>query len=98
MATSADTQAMFDVPSFRPDVAFPCLTERMIRCIRSYRRKLLIELGRCAEADYDSGTQLSTAGQRGAEMFVVLAGSIAVYTENGRNHHSSLIELSPPQF
>jgi hypothetical protein len=36
MTTSADAQAIFDVPSFRPEMAFPCLTEDMIHCIRSY--------------------------------------------------------------
>ena len=79
---------MFDVPSFRAEMAFACLTEDMIRCIRSYG----------AEAEYDNGTQVSIAGEREASMFVVLTGSIEVYTDNGRNQHESLIELHPLQF
>jgi thioredoxin reductase (NADPH) len=86
--TVPDPQTAFDVPSFRPEMAFPCFTEDMIRCIRSYG----------TEAEYDNGTQVSTAGQREADMFVVLTGSINVYTENDRTQLESLIELGPLQF
>ena len=83
-----DPQTAFDVPSFQPEMAFPCLTEDMIRCIRSYG----------TEAEYDNGTQLSAAGQREADMFVVLTGSIQVYTVDDRRQLESIIELGPLQF
>jgi len=88
VTTIPDPQTAFDLPSFRPEMAFPCFTEDMIRCIRSYG----------AEAEYDNGTQVSTAGQREADMFVVLEGSINVYTNNDRTEPESLIELLPLQF
>ena len=88
MTTIPDPQTAFDLPSFRPEMAFPCFTEDMIRCIRSYG----------AEAEYDNGTQVSTAGQREADMFVVLEGSINVYTNNDRTEPESLIILLPLQF
>jgi hypothetical protein len=72
MTTLPDPQTAFDVPSFRPEMAFPYFTEDMIRCIRSYG----------TDAEYGDGTHLSTAGQREADMFVVLEGSIIVYVDN----------------
>ena len=86
MTTLPDPQTVFDVPSFRPEMAFPCLTEDVIRCIRSYR----------AEVEYDNGTQISTAGQREADMFVVLTGSINVYTVHDSSQLEPIIELGPP--
>ncbi len=47
-------------------MAFPSLTEEMIFCIRRYG----------GEVEYGNGKQLSAAGQREAEMFVVLTGGI----------------------
>jgi thioredoxin reductase (NADPH) len=88
MTMLPDPQAAFDVPSFRPEMAFPHFTEDMIRRIRSYG----------TEVEYDNGAQVSTAGQREADMFVVLTGSINVYTENDRTQTESLIELGPLQF
>lgn len=88
MITLPDPQTAFDVPSFKPEMAFPCFTEDMIRCIRSYG----------TEAEYGNGTQVSTAGQREADMFVVLTGSIEVYTVNDRSQLESMTELGPFQF
>jgi thioredoxin reductase (NADPH) len=69
-------------------MAFPFLTEDMLRCIRSYG----------AEDEYMSGIQVSTAGQREADMYVVLEGSINVYTQTGRTEPESLIQLVRLQF
>ena len=60
----------------------------MIRCIRSYG----------TEVEYDNGTQISTADQREADMFVVLTGGINVYTVDDRSQHEPIIELEPLQF
>ncbi|MBV8070583.1 MAG: FAD-dependent oxidoreductase [Acidobacteriaceae bacterium] len=88
MATPPDPQAAFDVPSFRPDMAFPYLTGDMIGCIRNY----------ATEREYDLGTQLSAAGQREADMFVILTGGIEVYTMDDSNQLESIIKLGPLQF
>ena len=88
MATLPDPQAAFDVPLFKPEMAFPCFTQDMIRCIRNYG----------TEVEYDNETQISTAGQREADMFVVLTGSINVYTVDDRSQPESIVELGPLQF
>jgi hypothetical protein len=66
----------------RPEMAFPCLTEDMIHCIRSYG----------TEVEYEYGTPISTAGQRQADMFVVLTGSINVYIIDDRSQLKLIIE------
>ncbi len=86
--TLPDPPTAFDVPSFQPEMAFPYLTEDMMNCIRGYG----------SEAEYDKGIQLSTAGQREADMFAVLTGGIQVYTLNDRRQFESIIELGPLQF
>jgi thioredoxin reductase (NADPH) len=88
MTNLPDPQSAFDLPAFRPEMAFPCLTEDMIRCIRSYG----------TEVEYPTGTQVSTAGQREADMFVVLTGSINVYAVDDRRKPESIIDLLPLQF
>jgi len=88
MVTLPDPQTAFDVPSFIPEMAFPFLTEDMLRCIWSYG----------AEDEYMNGIQVSTAGQREADMYVVLEGSIDVYTQTGRTEPESLIQLVRLQF
>jgi thioredoxin reductase (NADPH) len=88
MATLPDPQTAFDVPSFRPEMAFPCFTEDMIRCIRNYG----------TEVEYDNGTQISAVGQREAGMFVVLTGRIEVYMVDDRSRLEPIIELGPLQF
>lgn len=88
MTTPPEPSTTFDVPAFKPEMAFPSLTEEMVICIRRYG----------SEVEYDNGKQLSAVGQREAEMFVVLAGSIQVYTVDERSQLESIIELSPFQF
>jgi hypothetical protein len=85
MTTLPDPQTAFDVPSFRPEMAFPCFTEDMISCIRNYG----------TEVEYDNGTQISTAGQREADKFVILTGSIQVYTVDDRSQLEPIIAYYP---
>jgi thioredoxin reductase len=83
MATLPDPQTSFDVPSFRPELAFPYLTEDMVRSMGSYG----------TVDEYRNGIEVSTAGQREAYMYVVLEGGINVYTRSGRAEPESLIQL-----
>ncbi len=88
MTTLSEPPMAPDAPVFQPEMAFPSLTEEMIDCIRRYG----------TEVEYDKETQLSAAGQREADMFVVLSGAIQVYTLDGRSQLESIIELNPLQF
>jgi thioredoxin reductase (NADPH) len=79
---------MFDLPSFRPEMAFPSLTEDMVGCIRSYG----------TEEQYGSGAELWACNQREIEMFVVLSGSINIYTVNKSGETETVAEAGPLQF
>ena len=69
MATAfTDPSAQLDFPAFRPEMAFPPLTDAMIETIRAYG----------SEITEPAGTALYTRGERGTDMFVVLEGSVEV--------------------
>ncbi len=57
-----------NVPDFRPDLAFPRLTEEMVERLRSYSQ----------EETLPANHQLFTYGDRQVDMFVVLEGDIAI--------------------
>jgi thioredoxin reductase (NADPH) len=64
-----------NTPEFRPDLAFPRLTEEMVDRLRTYG----------TEESVPAGTQLFTHGARQVDMFVILEGGIdvALQAENG---------------
>ena len=57
-----------NVPDFRPDLAFPQLTEEMVERLRSYGR----------EETLPANVPLFTHGERQVDMFVVLDGEIDI--------------------
>jgi thioredoxin reductase (NADPH) len=57
-----------NVPEFRPDLAFPKLTDEMVERLRPYG----------VEESYDAGVPLFTHGARQVDMYVVLEGEIAI--------------------
>lgn len=64
------TQASaWNTPDFRPDLAFPTLTDEMIDRLRSYG----------SEETFPDGAVLFTQGQRQLDMFVVLEGGIDIF-------------------
>ncbi len=65
----------WNTPEFRPDLAFPKLTDDMVERLRSYGR----------EEKFAAGVTLFKQGERQADMFVVLLGEIeiSIPTENG---------------
>jgi thioredoxin reductase (NADPH) len=73
----------WNTPDFRPDLAFPKLTEEMVERMRSYAR----------EETLPANVPLFTRGERQVDMFVVLDGEIDVFlpTANGESkiisHH-----------
>lgn len=75
-------------PLFRPELAFPHLTDDMLVRLRSYGRE-----ERC-----ESGTILFTRGQRDVDMFVVLGGSIEVYVRAEDDTRTAVATLGERQF
>jgi thioredoxin reductase (NADPH) len=89
MATAfTDPSALLDFPAFRPEMAFPLLSDTMIETIRAYASEVL-EPG---------GTTIFSRGQRGADMFVVLEGNVSIYTGDEENTSDTVIDLGPNQF
>jgi thioredoxin reductase (NADPH) len=76
------------VPPFRPDLAYPDLTHEMIDRIRTYGT---------IESVPDQ-TTLFVRDARQVDMFVIIEGSIEVYTLAGRNDECFLQLLTPRQF
>ncbi|HEV2576703.1 MAG TPA: FAD-dependent oxidoreductase [Acidobacteriaceae bacterium] len=73
----------WNVPDFRPELAFPQLTEEMVERIRPYGREEIIP----------ANQHLFTRGERQVDMFVVLDGEVSIYlpADNGETkviaHH-----------
>lgn len=76
------------VPPFRPDLAYPDLTHEMIDRLRSYGTVEIVP----------DQTTLFACDARQVDMFVVVEGSIKVYTLAGPNHECLLQLLTPRQF
>jgi thioredoxin reductase (NADPH) len=89
MATPfTDPSALLDFPAFRPEMAFPLLTDTMIETIRAY----------ASEVMEPGGTTIFSRGQRGADMFVLLEGKVNIYTGDEENTSETVIDLGPHQF
>ena len=63
----------WNVPDFRPELAFPQLTEEMVERLRSYGR----------EEAFPANHHLFTRGERQVDMFVVLDGEVSIYLPVG---------------
>jgi thioredoxin reductase (NADPH) len=89
MATAfTDSSALLDFPAFRPEMAFPLLTETMFENIRPY----------ASEVMEPAGTTIFSRGQRGTHMFVVLEGKVNIYTGDEEKTSETVIDLGPNQF
>jgi thioredoxin reductase (NADPH) len=84
MTDNGDSKSSaWNTPDFRPDLAYPKLTEEMVERVRSYAR----------EETFPANVPLFTRGERQVDMFVVLDGEVAVSlpTANGESkiiaHH-----------
>lgn len=62
-----------NVPDFRPELAFPLLTEEMVERLRPYGR----------EETVPANHHLFTRGERQVDMFVVLDGEVSIYLPVG---------------
>lgn len=83
-----DPSALLDFPAFRPEMAFPLLTDTMIETIRVY----------ASEVMETAGTTIYPRGERGTDLFVVLEGNVNVYTGDEENTCETVVDLGPNQF
>jgi thioredoxin reductase (NADPH) len=89
MATAfTDPSAQLDFPAFRPEMAFPPLTDAMIETIRAY----------ASEVAEPAGITIFARGERGTDMFVVLEGNVTIYTGDDENKGETVIDLGDHQF
>ncbi len=77
-----------DLPAFRPEMAFPVLTDDMIACIRGY----------ADEISEPAGTRIFSRGQHDIAMFVVLDGGINVYAGDENGDVATVSDVGPNQF
>ena len=75
-------------PAFRPEMAFPFLTEEMLLRLASYGK----------EEEYEAGSPLWNRGEREVDMFVVLSGAVEVCAQDDNGEIVSLTVLHTRQF
>jgi thioredoxin reductase (NADPH) len=80
--------AQLDFPAFRPEMAFPPLTDDMIEIIRAYASDFTVP----------AGTAIYARGERGTDMFVVVEGNVNIYTGDERNASETVTDLGDHQF
>src|SRR6185437_15160298 len=68
MSEESDRNSAWNVPDFRPELAFPQLTEEMVERLRPYGR----------EETFPANQILFVRGERQIDMFVVLDGEISI--------------------
>lgn len=69
MSEENNRNSAWNVPDFRPELAFPQLTEEMVERLRPYGR----------EETFPANQVLFARGQRQVDMFVVLDGEVSVF-------------------
>ena len=76
------------MPAFRPEMAFPSLTEEMVERLHGYGRVETLE----------PETALFARGEREVDMFVVLEGTLEIYSQDEKNERKLLAAIVERQF
>jgi thioredoxin reductase (NADPH) len=76
------------MPAFRPEMAFPALSDEMIERLHEYGR----------EEIFPPETALFARGQREVDMFVVLEGKLEIYGKDEKDERKLLVTLGERQF
>jgi thioredoxin reductase (NADPH) len=88
----SDEQKASGIPApltpFRPEMAFPFLTEEMVMRLRAYGH----------EEAMGPGVMLYSRGQREVDLFVVLDGVVRVFTYEEDGEQRQLTSIEPMQF
>ena len=88
MQTNPSHGAETSTALFRPELAFPHLTDDMLVRLRLYGR----------EEHFEKAAILFTRGQRDVDMFVILAGIIEVYVRSEDDTRTTVTTLGDRQF
>jgi thioredoxin reductase (NADPH) len=89
MATAfTDPSAQLDFPAFRPEMAFPPLTDAMVETIRGY----------ASEVTEPAGITIFARGERATDMFVVLEGNVTIHTGDEENPRETVTDIGDHQF
>src|SRR5947209_6118654 len=83
-----DPSAQLDFPAFRPEMAFPPLSDAMLETIRAY----------ASEVTQPAGSAIFARGERDTDMFVVVEGGVNIYTGSEENTTETVIDLGDHQF
>jgi thioredoxin reductase (NADPH) len=76
------------MPVFRPEMAFPPLTDEMVERLREYG----------TEETFAPETALFARGEREVDMFVVLEGELEIYSHDDKGERKLLAKLGEMQF
>ena len=88
MTDSTNRVLPADAPAFRPEMAFPYLTEDMMLRLQGYGR----------QESCSASTALWASGDREVDMFVVIDGTVEVYTQAGHEDRKAVATLGERQF
>lgn len=76
-------------PEFRPELAFPCLTDEMMSRIRPYAQEIC----------FSRNTPLFEPGECDVDMFIILQGAIMIYAlDDDGKQRNLIVRLEPKQF
>jgi thioredoxin reductase (NADPH) len=84
----SSNSSMSSATTFRPELAFPYLTDDMLSRLRSYGR----------EEVFPEDTLMFTRGMRQVDMFVILKGTVEIYVEAEGSDRSVVTTLQDGQF
>jgi thioredoxin reductase (NADPH) len=76
------------IPAISAELAFPCLTEDMIRRVRNYGNVISVS----------KNSILFTPGEKEVDMFVILHGSIGIYAFDDNGRSTTIARLERRQF
>jgi thioredoxin reductase (NADPH) len=76
------------VPSFRPEMAYPCLTDGMVLRLHKFGRR----------ETFAAGMPLWARGSRDVDMFVVLEGTVDIYARGENDERMFAATLGEGQF
>ncbi|HTF64865.1 MAG TPA: FAD-dependent oxidoreductase [Edaphobacter sp.] len=89
MSIDPNNDIVSRIPHLRPELAFPCLTDDMIDRIRPYGQDI------CFLRD----SSLFKPGERDVDMFVILKGSIEIYSfDESGEQRNLIVRLQETQF
>jgi thioredoxin reductase (NADPH) len=82
------TASAWQTPDFRPDLAYPKLTDDMVERLRPYGR----------EEIFPANVPLFTHGERQVDMFVILEGNVDIRLPSANGESKLIVRYGPSEF